>query len=153
MQGQEDGDSILPFAKCSRVVSRFSPCSLPPQNRRPMPQPYGDAFWENLSQRSRLKRAQWGSSDATPELPALEEGFELLSTTKYFDVEEERATYPQKETYSVTPRDQLLWTPWTPVGQQGTYASGQLSSLTYSTATARKNPVYDPQAMELESEE
>lgn len=100
-----------------------------------------------------LKRAQWGSSDATPELPALEEGFELLSTTKYFDVEEERATYPQKETYSVTPRDQLLWTPWTPVGQQGTYASGQLSSLTYSTATARKNPVYDPQAMELESEE
>ncbi|EDL12607.1 protein INCA1 isoform 1 [Mus musculus] len=231
MQGQEDGDSILPFAKCSRVVSRFSPCSLPPQNRRPMPQPYGDAFWENLSQRSssnwmveqyippilratdcsrpslhpleglpppeklwrrkrkklhlermqkgpgsiparvravtyhledlrrrqgiinELKRAQWGSSDATPELPALEEGFELLSTTKYFDVEEERATYPQKETYSVTPRDQLLWTPWTPVGQQGTYASGQLSSLTYSTATARKNPVYDPQAMELESEE
>lgn len=184
MQGQEDGDSILPFAKCSRVVSRFSPCSLPPQNRRPMPQPYGDAFWENLSQRSssnwmveqyippilratdcsrpslhpleglpppeklwrrkrkklhlermqkgpgsiparvravtyhledlrrrqgiinELKRAQWGSSDATPELPALEEGFELLSTTKYFDVEEERATYPQKETYSVTPRDQ-----------------------------------------------
>lgn len=68
-------------------------------------------------------------------------------------MEEERATYPQKETYSVTPRDQLLWTPWTPVGQQGTYASGQLSSLTYSTATARKNPVYDPQAMELESEE
>ncbi|XP_052049958.1 protein INCA1 isoform X3 [Apodemus sylvaticus] len=217
MQGQEDGDSILPFAKCSRVVSRFSPSSLRSQNSRPMPQPYGDTFWENLSQRSssnwmveqyippilglpppeklwrrkrkklhletmqkgpgsvparvravtyhledlrrrqgvinELKKAQWGSSDATPELPVLEEGCELLSPTQYFDVEEERATYPQEETYFVTPRDQLLWSPWTPVGQQGTYASGQLSSLAHSTVTARKNPIYNPQRMELESEE
>lgn len=184
MQGQEDGDSILPFAKCSRVVSRFSPSSLPSQNSRPMPQPYGDTFWENLSQRSssnwmveqyippilratgcsqpglhpleglpppeklwrrkrkklhletiqkgprsiparvravtyhledlrrrqgiinEQKKAQWGSPDATPELPMLEEGCELLSTTKYFDVEEERATYPREESYFVTPRDQ-----------------------------------------------
>ncbi|XP_031209362.1 protein INCA1 isoform X2 [Mastomys coucha] len=224
MQGQEDGDSILPSAKCSRVVSRFSPCSLPSKNSRPMSQLYGDTFWENLSQRSssnwmveqnippilpglhpleglpppeklwrrkrkklhlermqkgpgsipacvravtyhledlrrrqrvinELKKAQWGSSDATPELPVLEEDCELPSTTKYFDMVEERATYPPEETYFVTPRDQLFWSPWTPVDQQGTYASGRLSSLAYSTVTARKNPTYNPQRMELESEE
>lgn len=232
MQGQEDGDSILPFAKCSRVVSRSSPCSLPSWKSRPMPQSYGDVFWENLSQRSNsnwmveqyippilratgcsqpglhpleglpppeklwrrrkrkklhlermqkglgstpahvravtyhledlrrrqgiineLKKAQWGSSEATPGLPVFEEGCELLSTTKYLDVEEERATYPQEENYFVTPRDQLLWSPWTPVGQQGTFESERLSSLAYSTVKARKNPIYSPQRMELESEE
>ncbi|XP_028641778.1 protein INCA1 isoform X1 [Grammomys surdaster] len=222
-------ESTLFSLRCSRVVSRFSPRSLPSQNSRPMPQPYGETFWENLSQRSssnwmgeqyippilratgcsqpglhpleglpppeklwrrkrrklhlermqkgpgsiparvravtyhledlrrrqglinELKKAQWGSSEAMPDLPVLEEGCELLSTTKYLDVEEERATYPQEENYFITPRDQLLWSPWTPVGQQG--SSGQLSSLAYSTVTARKNPIYNPQRMELEYEE
>ncbi|CAH6786011.1 protein INCA1 [Phodopus roborovskii] len=231
MQGQEDGDNILPFAKCSRVVSRSSPCSLTSQSSRPMPQPYGDTFWENLSQRSssnwmeeqhippilratgcsqpglhpleglpppeklwrrkrkklhlermqkgpgniparvravtyhledlrrrqrivnELKKAQWGSSEATSELPVLEEGYEFFSTTEYLDEEQERAAYPQEENYSVTPRDQLLWSPWTPLGQEGHYASGQLSSLAHSTVTARRNPTYNPQRMELESEE
>ncbi|OBS78523.1 hypothetical protein A6R68_19079 [Neotoma lepida] len=150
MQGQEDGDSILPFAKCSRVVSRPSPCSLPSRSSRPMPQPYGDTFWENLSQRSRLKKAQWGSSEATSELPVLEEGYGFLSTTEYLDVEEEKGTYPEEENYFVTPRDQLLWSPWTPLGQEGTYASGRLNSLAHSTVTARRNHDYNPPRMEPE---
>ncbi|XP_042138250.1 protein INCA1 isoform X2 [Peromyscus maniculatus bairdii] len=231
MQGQEDGDSVLPFAKCSRVVSRPSPCSLPSQRSRPMPQPYGDTFWENLSQRSssnwmeeqhippilratgcsqpglhpleglpppeklwrkkrrklhlermqkgpgniparvravtyhledlrrrqrvinELKQAQWGSSEATSELPVLEEGCGFLSTTEYLDVGEEKGTCPQEENPFVAPRDQLLWSPWTPLGQDRTYASGRLSSLAHSTVTAWRNPFYNPQRMALESEE
>ncbi|ERE69323.1 protein INCA1-like protein [Cricetulus griseus] len=223
MQGQENGDNILPFAKCSRVVTRFS------QSSRPIPQPYGDTFWENLSQRSssnwmeeqhippalrttgcsqpglhpveglpppeklwrrkrkklhlermqrgniparvravtyhledlrrrqriinELKKAQWGSSESTSELPVLEDGCGFLGTTEYLDEEEERATYAQEENYFVTPRDQLLWSPWTPLGQEGHYASGQLSCLAHNTVTARRNPTYNPQRMELESEE
>ncbi|XP_006863545.1 PREDICTED: protein INCA1 [Chrysochloris asiatica] len=50
MQVQEDGD-FIPFAKCSRVVSRSPPLSLPSQSLRMTPQRYGDVFWENLSQR------------------------------------------------------------------------------------------------------
>ncbi|XP_006151937.1 protein INCA1 isoform X2 [Tupaia chinensis] len=51
MQVQEDGDNLIPFAKCSRVVSRSPPPRLPSQSIRLMPQRYGDVFWENLSQR------------------------------------------------------------------------------------------------------
>ncbi|XP_051023189.1 protein INCA1 [Acomys russatus] len=232
MQGQEDGDSILPFAKCSRVVSRSSPCVLPFQNSRlMMPQPYGDAFWENLSQRSssnwtveqhvppilrapgcaqpglhpleglpppeqlwrrkrkrlhlekmqkgpgsvparvravtyhledlrrrqrisnELKMAQWGRCGGAPELPVLEEDCGLFRTKTCRDVEGERAAGPQEENCFVTPRDQLLWSPWTPVGQEGTYTSGQPSSLAHSTVTAGRNPVYNPQRAELASEE
>ncbi|XP_075847971.1 protein INCA1 isoform X2 [Microtus pennsylvanicus] len=232
MEGQEDGNNILPFAKSSRVVSRSSRCSQPSQSSRPMPQPYGDTFWENLSRRSssnwmeeqyippmlrttgysqpglhpleglpppaklwrrkrkklhlermqtgpgniparvravtyhledlrrrqriinELKKAQWGSSEVPSELPQVpEEGYGFLSTTEYLDMEEERGTDPQEENYLVTPRDQLLWSPWTPLGQGGTYASGRLNSLAHSTVTARRNPTYNPQRMELESEE
>nr|XP_004666927.2 protein INCA1 [Jaculus jaculus]XP_045015004.1 protein INCA1 [Jaculus jaculus]XP_045015005.1 protein INCA1 [Jaculus jaculus]XP_045015006.1 protein INCA1 [Jaculus jaculus] len=51
MQVQEDGDNLIPFAKSSRVVSRYPLCSLPSQSHSPVPQYYGDNFWENLSQR------------------------------------------------------------------------------------------------------
>ncbi|XP_015997488.1 protein INCA1 isoform X2 [Rousettus aegyptiacus] len=51
MQVQEDGDNFIPFAKCSRVVSRSPSPSLPSQSLRLTPQRYGDLFWENLSQR------------------------------------------------------------------------------------------------------
>ncbi|KAM4842865.1 protein INCA1 isoform 2-T3 [Thomomys bottae] len=52
MQVQEDGDNLMPFAKCSKVVSRSTPLSLPSQSLKPMDQHYGDVFWENLSQSS-----------------------------------------------------------------------------------------------------
>ncbi|XP_045149445.1 protein INCA1 isoform X1 [Echinops telfairi] len=51
MQVQEDGDYIIPFAKCSRVVSRSPLLSSPAQSLRMTPQRYGDIFWENLSKR------------------------------------------------------------------------------------------------------
>ncbi|KAM5308103.1 protein INCA1 [Glossophaga mutica] len=51
MQVLEDGDNLIPFAKCSRVVSRSPPTSLPSQSLRLMPQHYADIFWDNLSQR------------------------------------------------------------------------------------------------------
>lgn len=113
---------------------------------------------EDLRRRQRiineLKKAQWGSSETPSELPpVLEDGYGFLSTTEYLDVEEERRTDPQEENYFVTPRDQLLWSPWTPLGQGGTHASGRLSSLAHSTVTARRNPTYNPQRMELEPEE
>lgn len=65
---------------------------------------------EDLRRRQRiineLKKAQWGSSEASSELPpVLEEGYGFLSTTEYLDVEE-RGTDPQEENYFVTPRDQ-----------------------------------------------
>ncbi|XP_055450009.1 protein INCA1 isoform X2 [Psammomys obesus] len=230
MQGQEDGDSILPFAKCSRVVSRASARSLPSQSSGTMLQAYGDSFWEDRSQRpssswmleqpvppalatgrsqpglhsleglppperlcrrkrkklhservqrgpgnmparvravtyhledlrrrqgitNELKKAQWGSCGAPPQLLVLEEGCGLFSTAGCLDVED-RAACPQEESHFVTPRDQLLWSPWTPLGQGWTYASGRPSSLAYSTVTARRNPICDVQRMEeLESEE
>nr|XP_012634843.2 protein INCA1 [Microcebus murinus]XP_012634844.2 protein INCA1 [Microcebus murinus] len=51
MQVQEDEDNLIPFAKCSRVVSRSPPPTISSQSLRPMTQRYGDVFWENLSQR------------------------------------------------------------------------------------------------------
>ncbi|XP_016056373.1 PREDICTED: protein INCA1 [Miniopterus natalensis] len=50
-QVHEDGDNLIPFAKCSKVVSRSPTPSLPSQSFRLTPQHYGDIFWENLSQR------------------------------------------------------------------------------------------------------
>uniref|UniRef100_A0A8C5XNX8 Inhibitor of CDK, cyclin A1 interacting protein 1 n=1 Tax=Microcebus murinus TaxID=30608 RepID=A0A8C5XNX8_MICMU len=52
MQVQEDEDNLIPFAKCSRVVSRSPPPTISSQSLRPMTQRYGDVFWENLSQRA-----------------------------------------------------------------------------------------------------
>lgn len=49
---------------------------------------------------------------------------------------------------------QLLWSPWTPLGQEGSCSSGQLSSLaSYTTFTARRNPFNSAWGVEMESEE
>ncbi|KAL2765662.1 protein INCA1 isoform 2 [Daubentonia madagascariensis] len=219
MQVQEDEDNLIPFAKCSRVVSRSPPPTLPSQSLRPMAQRYGDIFWENLSQRpsstwmeekytppmllpppemlcrrkrrrphleglqqgpggiparvravsyhledlrrrqrtiNELKKAQWGGSGAAPEpLVLAEEGCGFPGTTEYPDLEEERATYPQEEGHLLTPgRAQLLWSPWSPLGQEEACPSRWLCSLaSFSTVTANRNPLYNPGGMELESEE
>ncbi|KAL1780198.1 INCA1 [Sigmodon hispidus] len=112
---------------------------------------------EDLRRRQRtinqLKKAQWGSSEAASEFPVLEDGYGFFGTTECLDVEEERETYPQEENYFVPPRDQLLWSPWTPLGREGAYTSGPLSSLAHSTVTARRTPTYNTQRMELENEE
>ncbi|XP_069339510.1 protein INCA1 isoform X1 [Eulemur rufifrons] len=234
MQVQEEEDSLIPFAKCSRVVSRSPPPHRPSQSFRPMTQRYGDAFWENLSQRpsptwreekyippllrgtgfslpglyppeglpppemlcrrkrrrssmegmqqgpggiparvravsyhledlrrrqrtiNELKKAQWGSSGAAREsLVLAEEGCGFPSTTEHPDQEEERATYPQEEGHLLTPgRAQLLWSPWSPLGQEESCSSRWLRSLpSFSIVTANRNPLYNPWEMDLESEE
>ncbi|XP_023419336.1 protein INCA1 isoform X1 [Cavia porcellus] len=224
MQVQEDEENLIPFAKCSQVVSRSLPDSLLSQSLRPTPKCYGDTFWENLTRRSspiwmeeqclppmlrttgcsqpglyppgglpppemlcrrkrkrpqlkgmqqgpgaiparvravayhledlrrrqrtinELKKAQWGISEAAPEpLEVHEESCEFLRPSEYPDLEKEEATYPQEEDHLTTPgRAQLLWSPWSPLGQEEACASRQLSSLVYSTLTARGNPVYNP---------
>ncbi|XP_054431808.1 protein INCA1 [Pteronotus mesoamericanus] len=227
MQVHEDGDNLIPFAKCSRVVSRSPPPSVPPQSLRLMPQRYGDIFWENLCQRSsptwmeeryippllpgvypleglpppemlcrrkrrqpyltgmhqgpgsiparvravtdhledlkrrqriinELKKAQWGSSGAAPEpLVSGQAGCRFPSTTEHADLEEGRAAYPQDEDRFLPPgRAQLLWSPWSPLVQEGSCLSRQLSSVRpYSTVTASRNPLSSPRGMELQSEE
>ncbi|XP_066222338.1 protein INCA1 [Saccopteryx leptura] len=230
----EDGGNLIPFAKCSRVVSRSLPSSLPSQSLRLTPQHYGDTFWDNLSQRPRptwmeeqyipsllrstdcsqsgvysleglpppetlcrrkrrrpyfagmqqgpggiparvravtyhledlrrrqriineLKKAQRYSSRAASEpLVPGEAGCRFPSTTEQSNLEEERATYPQEEDHFLPPaRAQLLWSPWSPLVQEGSCLSRQLSSLPpYSTVTASRNPFYSAWGTEFQSEE
>ncbi|KAM6174578.1 protein INCA1 [Erethizon dorsatum] len=98
---------------------------------------------EDLRRRQRtideLKKAQWGISEAAPEpLEVYKEGCGFLRTSEYPDLEKEEATCPQEKDHFITPgRAQLLWSPWSPLG----------------SVTARRNPVYNPWGMELESEE
>ncbi|XP_010952940.1 protein INCA1 isoform X1 [Camelus bactrianus] len=234
MQVQEDGENLIPFAKCSRVVSRSLPPSLPFQSLRLTPQRYGDTFWENLSQRpsptwmeeqyipppvratgcsqpglypterlpppemlcrrkrrkphlggmqhgpggiparvravtyhledlrrrqriiNELKKTQWGSSGTASEPLVLDnDGYGFPGTTKLPDLEEERASYSREEDHFLTTgRAQLLWSPWSPLGQEGSCLSRQLGSLaSFSTVTASRNPLYNPWGMELQSEE
>uniref|UniRef100_A0A8C9H5H9 Inhibitor of CDK, cyclin A1 interacting protein 1 n=1 Tax=Piliocolobus tephrosceles TaxID=591936 RepID=A0A8C9H5H9_9PRIM len=103
-----------------------------------------------------LKKAQWGSSGAASEPVVLgEEGCGFPSTNEYPDLEEERATYPQEENSFLTPgRAQLLWSPWSPLGQEVACASRPLHSLaSFSTVTARRNPLHNPWGMELAASE
>ncbi|XP_057156307.1 protein INCA1 isoform X1 [Pan paniscus] len=103
-----------------------------------------------------LKKAQWGSSGAASEPVVLgEEGCGFPSTNEYPDLEEERATYPQEENRFLTPgRAQLLWSPWSPLDQEEACASRQLHSLaSFSTVTARRNPLHNPWGMELAASE
>ncbi|XP_023579040.1 protein INCA1 isoform X2 [Octodon degus] len=226
MQVQENEDNFIPFAKCSRVVSRCLSPGLPSQSLKPIPKYYGDTFWENLTQRSspiwmeeqyippmlpglyppeglpppemlcrrkrrrprldrmhqgsggipaqvkavayhledlrrrqrtinELKKAQWGTSEDAPEpLEVHEEGCGFLKTSEYPDLTKEESAYPQGEDHFINPgRAQLLWSPWSPLGQEGACTSRQLSSVVYSTVTARRNPVHYPWGIELESEE
>ncbi|XP_059762525.1 protein INCA1 isoform X2 [Balaenoptera ricei] len=234
MQAQEDGDNLIPFAKCSRVVSRSPPPSLPSRSLRLTPQRYGDTFWENLSQRpsptwmeeqyippllratgcsqpglypperlpppevlcrrkrrrphlvgmqqgsggiparvravtyhledlrrrqriiNELKKAQWGSSRAASEPLVLDDdGCGLPNTTEHPGLEEERANSPREEDHFLAPgRAQLLWSPWSPLGQEGSCLSGRPSSLaSFSTVTTSRDPLYNPWGVELLSEE
>ncbi|XP_005693504.2 PREDICTED: protein INCA1 isoform X3 [Capra hircus] len=233
MQVQEDADNLIPFAKCSRVVSRSPPPSLPSQSLGLMPQHYGDTFWENLSQRpsptwmeeqytppllratgcsqpgqygpeglpppevlcrrkrrrphsrgmqrgsggiparvravthhledlrrrqriiNELKKAQWGSSGAASgPLLVDSDGCGFPSTTEHPDREEERADYPQENHFLISGRAQLLWSPWSPLGQEGSCLSRQLGSKgSFSAVTATRNSFYHPWLVELQSEE
>ncbi|XP_069857773.1 protein INCA1 isoform X1 [Dipodomys merriami] len=231
MQVQEDGDNLMPFAKCSKVVSRSTPLSLPSQSLKPMAQHYGDVFWENLTQRSNpnwmeeqsippklrgtgcsqpgiyppegllppemlcgrkrrrlhlekihqrpggiparvravtyhledlkrrqrtineLKKVQWGSCRVAPEPLLLEaEGSRFPGTTENCDLQLKRATtFLQEEGHFVHPdRAQLLWSPWSPLGQESFCASGRLSSFSCSAVTATRNPVHNLTKMEPE---
>ncbi|XP_036308342.1 protein INCA1 [Pipistrellus kuhlii] len=231
MQVQEDGDNLIPFAKCSRVVSRSSPPSLPSQSLRLTPQRYGDIFWDNLSQRpsstwmeeqctppllgatgssqpgvygpeglpppellfrrtrrrsylagmqgrggiparvravtyhledlrrrqriiNELKKAQWSSSGAAAEPPVPgEASCGLPSTSERPDLEEEGAAFPQEEHVLPPGRAQLLWSPWSPLVQEGSFLSRQLSSLTPCSAfRASRNPLSSTWGMELPEE-
>ncbi|XP_070335043.1 protein INCA1 isoform X2 [Odocoileus virginianus] len=207
MQVQEDADNLIPFAKCSRVVSRSPLPGLPSQSLRLTPQRYGDTFWESLSQRPsptwmeeqytppllratgcsqpgqygpeglpppevlcRRKRRrphsggmQQGSGDIPARVRAVTHHLEDLrrrqriinDTTEHPDREEERADYPQEEDHFLTSgRAQLLWSPWSPLGQEGSCLSRQLGSMgPFSTVTATRNPFYYPWGVELQSEE
>ncbi|KAG8517065.1 Protein INCA1, partial [Galemys pyrenaicus] len=115
---------------------------------------------EDLRRRQRiineLKNTQWSSSGAASEPLVLDEdGCGLPTTTQYPDLEEKRGTYPGEEDHFLTPgRAQLLWSPWSPLGQEGSCFYRQLSSLApYSTATASRNPLYNPWGMALQPEE
>ena len=49
---------------------------------------------------------------------------------------------------------QLLWSPWSPLGQEGSCLSRQLGSMgSFSAVTATRNPFYHPWWVELQSEE
>ncbi|KAM5215257.1 protein INCA1 isoform 2-T7 [Hipposideros larvatus] len=115
---------------------------------------------EDLRRRQRiineLKKARWGSSGAASEpLVPDEAGCGLPSITEYPELEEERAPYPREEDHFLPPgRDQLLWSPWSPLGLEGSCLSRQQSSLPhYSTVTASRNPLYNLWGMEMQSEE
>ncbi|XP_047613336.1 protein INCA1 isoform X2 [Phacochoerus africanus] len=114
---------------------------------------------EDLRRRQRiineLKKAQWGSSGAAPEPLGLDEdGYGQPSTPRHPDPEE-RANSPREEDNLLSPgRAQLLWSPWSPLGQEGSCLSRGLSSLaSFSTATASRDPVCSRWGMELWSEE
>ncbi|XP_004685167.2 PREDICTED: protein INCA1 [Condylura cristata] len=232
MQVQEDDDNLIPFAKCSKVVSRSPPLNLPPQSLRLTPQCYGDFFWEKLSQRpsptwmeeqcispllratgysqsgqyypeglpppemvcrrkrrrthlqqgpegvpaqvravtchledlrrrqriiNELKKAHWSNSGPASELLVLDEdGYGVPPITQCSDLEEKRGTYTGEEDdhFLTLGRAQLLWSPWSPLGQEGSCFSRQLSSLApYSTATASRSTLHNPWGMVLQPEE
>uniref|UniRef100_A0A8C9CVK7 Inhibitor of CDK, cyclin A1 interacting protein 1 n=1 Tax=Phocoena sinus TaxID=42100 RepID=A0A8C9CVK7_PHOSS len=212
-KGEEPDLSLpCPHLRCSRVVSRSPPPSLPSQSLRLTPQRYGDTFWENLSQRpsptwmeeqyippllvlcrrkrrrpylagmqqgsrgiparvravtyhledlrrrhriiNELKKAQWGSSRAPSEPLVLDDdGCGLPNSTEHPGLEEERANSPREEEHFLAP-GRLLWSPWSPLGQEGSCLSGRPSSLgSFSTATASRDPLYNPWGLEWQSEE
>nr|XP_015106105.1 protein INCA1 isoform X2 [Vicugna pacos] len=115
---------------------------------------------EDLRRRQRiineLKKTQWGSSGTASEPLVLDsDGCGFPGTTKHPDLEEERASYPREEDHFLTTgRARLLWSPWSPLGQEGSCLSRQLGSLaSFSTVTASRNPLYNPWGMELQSED
>ncbi|KAM6163699.1 protein INCA1 [Rhynchocyon petersi] len=90
-----------------------------------------------------LKKAQWGSSGTTSVPLVFGEGPGFPDTRSLPGLEEKRTACLQEEDHFLTPgRAQLLWSPWSPLGQEesGLYrAPGFLPS--YSTVTTCR-PVY-----------
>ncbi|KAK2111576.1 Protein inca1 [Saguinus oedipus] len=59
-----------------------------------------------------------------------------------------------KQTIELDDSGELLWSPWSPLGQEEACAFRQPRSLaSFSTVTARRNPLHNSWGMELESEE
>lgn len=115
---------------------------------------------EDLRRRHRiineLRKAQWGSSRAPSEPLVLDDdGCGLPNSTEHPGLEEERANSLREEEHFLAPgRAQLLWSPWSPLGQEGSCLSGRPSSLgSFSTATASRDPLYNPWGVEWQSEE
>lgn len=115
---------------------------------------------EDLRRRQRLineqKAAQWGGSGAASEPLALaNDPGGVPNATRYPGLEEERAAYPPEDRHPLTSgRPQLLWSPWSPLGQGGTCLPGRLGSLaSYSAATASRTLLCKPWGLEVQSEE
>ncbi|XP_048221795.1 protein INCA1 isoform X2 [Perognathus longimembris pacificus] len=111
---------------------------------------------EDLRRRQRtineLKKAQWGNCRVASEPLALEaEGCGFPATTENCDLEAKRTTFLQEGHFVDPDRAQLLWSPWTPLGQRSFCASGSLSSFSCSAVRARRNPIYN--LLEMEPEE
>ncbi|XP_039110413.1 protein INCA1 isoform X1 [Hyaena hyaena] len=234
-QVDDDGDNLIPFAKCSRVVSRPAPSRPPARSLTLLPQRYGAVFWESLSQRpsptwteeqnvpsllragcsqpqpglysleglpppevlcrrkrrrpplagmqqgpagtpaqvravtyhledlrrrqrviNELKKAQWGDVGAAPEpLAPAAAGCGVPSTAEDPGLEEARAAHPQEGgRHATAARAQLLWSPWSPLGQGGAGVPRRLGSLaSYSTVPAASNRLHAPWGAEVQSEE
>ncbi|XP_077602769.1 protein INCA1 isoform X5 [Crocuta crocuta] len=226
-QVEDDGDNLIPFAKCSRVVSRPAPTRLPARSLTLLPQRYGAVFWESLSQRpsspfvlysptwteeqnvpsllglpppevlcrrkrrrpplagmqqgpagtpaqvravtyhledlrrrqrviNELKKAQWGDVGAAPEpLAPAAADCGVPSTAEDPGLEEARAAHPQEGgRHATAARAQLLWSPWSPLGQGGAGVPRRLGSLaSYSTVPAASNRLHAPWGAEVQSEE
>nr|KAF6295859.1 inhibitor of CDK, cyclin A1 interacting protein 1 [Myotis myotis] len=112
--------------------------------------------WKNgTSPPCRLKKARWSSSGAAAEpLVPGEASCGFPSTSQQPRQDEEGATYPPEDDHFLPPgRAQLLWSPWSPLAQEGSFLSRQLSSLTpYSTVTACRSPPFNTWGMELPEE-
>uniref|UniRef100_A0A452UDU0 Inhibitor of CDK, cyclin A1 interacting protein 1 n=1 Tax=Ursus maritimus TaxID=29073 RepID=A0A452UDU0_URSMA len=115
---------------------------------------------EDLRRRQRLineqKKAQWGCSGAASEPLALaDDRRRVPSATEYRGLEEERAAYLQEDGHPLTSgQPQLLWSPWSPLGQGGSCLPRRLGSLaSYSSAPASRKLLCKPWGMQVQSEE
>ncbi|EFB18907.1 hypothetical protein PANDA_019179, partial [Ailuropoda melanoleuca] len=117
---------------------------------------------EDLRRRQRLineqKKARWGCSGAASEPLALADDRRRVPRAteyEYRGLEEERAAYLQEDGHPLTSgQPQLLWSPWSPLGQGGSCLPRRLGSLaSYSAATASRKLLCKPWGMEVQSEE
>ncbi|XP_077602766.1 protein INCA1 isoform X2 [Crocuta crocuta] len=115
---------------------------------------------EDLRRRQRvineLKKAQWGDVGAAPEpLAPAAADCGVPSTAEDPGLEEARAAHPQEGgRHATAARAQLLWSPWSPLGQGGAGVPRRLGSLaSYSTVPAASNRLHAPWGAEVQSEE
>ncbi|KAK1331552.1 hypothetical protein QTO34_009509 [Cnephaeus nilssonii] len=95
---------------------------------------------EDLRRRQRiineLKKAQWSSCGAAAEPPVPGEASCGFPSTKASEAKSQFLLFPSSSSL------QLLWSPWSPLVQEGSFLSRQLSSMTpCSTVRARGNPL------------